>query len=101
MLAGLDSEAQAEVRGVLARAPQELEALLVWSDRLAQRGFGPAAVRLGGQAALRAPHHPPVLRAIFPRPNRGAVQAEAAKFGLGPPPFLAILRPGSGVHPAA
>src|SRR2546422_10491052 len=42
MLAGLDSEAQAEVRGVLARAPQELEGVLVWSDPLAPRGLRPA-----------------------------------------------------------
>src|SRR3989442_14437882 len=100
MLAGLDSEAQAEVRGVLARAPQELEALLVWSDRLAQRGFGPAAVRLGWQAGLRAPNDPRVLPAIFPWPNPGAVQAEAAEFGGGPLPFVAIGRQGDAVDPA-
>ena len=101
MLAGLDSEAQAEVRGVLARAPQELEALLVWSDRLAQRGFGPAAVRLGWQAALRAPNDPRVLRAIFPWPNRGAVEAEAAEFGVDPLLFVAIVRQESVFDPEA
>src|SRR2546428_5779868 len=98
MLAGLHSAGQAEGRGVLARAPQELEALLVWSDRLAQRGFRPAAVRLGGQAGLRAPHDPPGLPALFPRPKRGAVEAPGARFGLGPPPILGNARAGSGVE---
>ena len=101
VLAGLDSEAQAEVRGVLGRAPQELEALLVWSDGLAQRGFGPAAVRLGWQAALRAPNDPRVLRAVFPWPNRGAVEAEAAEFGVDPLLFVAIVRQESVFDPEA
>src|SRR5213078_5380549 len=59
LLAGLDTAAQAEVRTILGRAPQqELDALLAWSDGLARRGFGPAAVRLGWQAALKAPNDP-------------------------------------------
>src|SRR5439155_1127902 len=70
LLAGLDTAAQAEVRTILARAPQQdLDALLAWSDGLARRGFGPAAVRFGWQAALKAPNDPRVLRAIFPWPN--------------------------------
>jgi soluble lytic murein transglycosylase len=92
LLAGLDSAAQLEVRGVLARAPQDLDALLVWSEGLVQRGFGPAAVRLGWQAALRSPNDPRVLRAIFPWPNRSAVEAEAAEFGVDPLLFVAIVR---------
>src|SRR5439155_382973 len=75
VLAGLDTAAEAEVRTVLGRAPQQdVDALLAWSDGLAVRGFGPAAVRLGWQAALKAPADPRVLRAIFPWPNRPAVQ---------------------------
>src|SRR5205807_10267580 len=101
VLAGLDSEAQAEVRGVLGRAAQELEALLVWSDGLAQRGFGPAAVRLGWQAALRASNDPRVLRAVFPWPNRPAVEAEAAEFGVDPFLFVAIVRQESVFDPEA
>src|SRR5207247_2161259 len=93
VLAGLDTAAEAEVRTVLGRAPQQdVDALLAWSDGLAVRGFGPAAVRLGWQAALKAPADPRVLRAIFPWPNRPAVQAEAAEFGVDPFLFVAIVR---------
>src|SRR3989442_9747181 len=54
LLAGLDSAADAEVRTVLGRAAQlDVDALLAWSDGLAARGWGPAAVRLGWQAALK------------------------------------------------
>jgi soluble lytic murein transglycosylase len=93
LLAGLDTAAQAEVRAVLTRAPQQdVDALLAWSDGLAARGFGPAAVRLGWQAALKAPTDPRVLRAIFPWPNRSAVEAEAAEFGVDPLLLVAIVR---------
>src|SRR2546422_6999993 len=43
MLAGLDSQAPAEVPGVLAPAPPELGALLGWSDRPSPRRLGPPA----------------------------------------------------------
>ena len=93
VLAGLDTAAELEVRAILGRAPQqEIEALLAWSDGLAIRGFGPAAVRVGWQAALKAPADPRVLRAIFPWPNRPAVEAEAAEFGVDPFLFVAIVR---------
>lgn len=93
VLAGLDSAAAAEVRTVLGRAPQlDVDALLAWSDGLAARGFGPAAVRLGWQAALKAPADARVLRAIFPWPNRAAVEAEAAEFGVDPWLLVAIVR---------
>jgi len=93
LLAGLDTAAQAEVRAVLARAPQQdIDALLAWSDGLAARGFGPAAVRLGWQAALKSPNDSRVLRVIFPWPNRRAVEAEAAEFGVDPLLLVAIVR---------
>ena len=93
LLAGLDTAAQAEVRAVLGRAPQlDLDALLAWSDGLAARGFGPAAVRLGWQAALKSPNDGRVLRAIFPWPNRRAVEAEAAEFSVDPMLLVAIVR---------
>jgi soluble lytic murein transglycosylase len=93
LLAGLDTAAQAEVRAVLGRAPQlDLDGLLAWSGGLAARGFGPASVRLGWQAALKAPNDPRVLRAIFPWPNRRAVEAEAAEFGVDPFLLVAIVR---------
>ena len=93
LLAGLDTAAQAEVRAILGRAPQQdLDALLAWSDGLARRGFGPAAVRLGWQAALKAPNDPRVLRAIFPWPNRRAVEGEAAEFAVDPLLLVAIVR---------
>jgi len=93
VLAGLDTAAEAEVRTILGRAPQQdVDALLAWSDGLAVRGFGPAAVRLGWQASLKTPADPRVLRAIFPWPNRAAVQAEAAEFGVDPFLFVAIVR---------
>ena len=93
LLAGLDTAAQAEVRSVLARgSQQDLDALLAWSDALARRGFGPAAVRIGWQAALKAPNDARVLRAIFPWPNRRAVEGEAAEFGVDPLLLVAIVR---------
>jgi len=92
MLAGLDSEARAEVRFVLANAPEDVDQLLAWSNGLAERGFGPAAVRLGWQAFARAPADGRTLRAIWPWPNRAAVEAEAAEFGLDPLVFAALVR---------
>jgi soluble lytic murein transglycosylase len=92
LLAGLDSEAQAEVRVVLAHPPPELDALLAWSEGLAARGFGSAAVRLGWQAALLAPGDVRVLRAIFPWPNRAAVEAEAQEFGVDALLLAALVR---------
>src|SRR5204863_5488411 len=84
LLAGLDSEAQAEVRVVLAHPPQPLDVLLAWSEGLVMRGYGSAGVRLGWQAALLAPGDLRVVRAIFPWPNRAAVEAEADEFGVDP-----------------
>ncbi|HZI22096.1 MAG TPA: transglycosylase SLT domain-containing protein [Gemmatimonadales bacterium] len=93
LLAGLDTAAQTEVRAILAHAPQQdPDALLAWSDGLARRGFGPAAVRLGWQAAAKAPNDARALRAIFPWPNRRAVEAEAAEFGVDPLLLVAIVR---------
>ena len=92
VLAGLDSEAQAEVRVVLGRPPQDLDALLAWSEGLGLRGYGSAAVRLGWQSALQAPGDARVLRAIFPWPNRAAVQAEADEFGVDALLLVAIVR---------
>jgi soluble lytic murein transglycosylase len=92
VLAGLDSEAQAEVRVVLGRPPQDFDALLAWSEGLGLRGYGSAAVRLGWQSAAQAPGDARVLRAIFPWPNRAAVQAEADEFGVDPLLLVAIVR---------
>ncbi|HET9387799.1 MAG TPA: transglycosylase SLT domain-containing protein, partial [Gemmatimonadales bacterium] len=92
LLAGLDSEAQAEVRVVLARPPQELEALLAWSEGLGLRGYGSAAVRLGWQAFSKAPDDVRVVRAVFPWPNRSAVEAEADEFGIDSRLFAALVR---------
>src|SRR5439155_8251 len=91
LLAGLDTAAQAEVRAVLGRAAQPaIDVLLAWSEGLAARGFGPAAVRLGWQAALKSPNDSRVLRVIFPWTNRRAVEAEAAEFGVDPLLLVAI-----------
>ena len=92
MLAGLDSEAQVEVRAVLGRPPQELDGLLAWSVGLGLRGFGSAAVRLGWQGFLKAPGDARVLRAIYPWPARTAVEAEAQEFGIDPLLLVAIVR---------
>ncbi|HWC74391.1 MAG TPA: transglycosylase SLT domain-containing protein, partial [Gemmatimonadales bacterium] len=92
LLAGLDSEAQAQVRDVLARPPQDLESLLGWSEGLSVRGYGSAAVRLGWQAALQVPGDVRVLRAIFPWPNRSAVEAEADEFGVDALLLAALVR---------
>src|SRR5207244_921429 len=53
------------------------------------------------QAALAAPNGPRGPRAIFPRPNRGAVEAEAAEFGVDPLLFVAIVRQESVFDPEA
>src|SRR5256885_420882 len=93
LLARLDTAPPAEVRALLGRAAQQdVDALLAWSDGLAARGFGPAAVRLGWQAALKSPNDSRVLRVIFPWPNRRAVEAEAAEFGIDPLLLVAIVR---------
>jgi soluble lytic murein transglycosylase len=92
MLAGLDSEAQLEVRAVLGRPPQDVESLLAWSEGLGLRGFGSAAVRLGWQAFVKAPGEPRVLRAIYPWPARAAVEAEAKEFAVDPLLLVAIIR---------
>jgi soluble lytic murein transglycosylase len=92
LLAGLDSEAQAEVRVVLAHPPPDLETLLAWSEGLGMRGYGSAGVRLGWQAALLAPGDTRVLRAIFPWPNRAAVEAEAQEFGVDALLLTALVR---------
>src|SRR5256712_409874 len=93
LLPGPHSPPPAGVRAILGRAPQqELDALLAWSAGLALRGSGPAAVRLGWQAALKSPNDPRVLRAIFPWPNRPTVEAEAAEFGVDPLLLAAIVR---------
>jgi len=92
LLAGLDSEAQAEVRVVLAHPPADLDARLAWSEGLGIRGYGSAAVRLGWQAALLAPGDTRVLRAIFPWPNRAAVEAEAQEFGVDALLLVALVR---------
>jgi tetratricopeptide (TPR) repeat protein len=92
LLAGLDSEAQAEVRVVLGRPPRDLEALLAWSEGLGLRGYGSAAVRLGWQAFALAPNDVRVVRAIFPWPNRAAVEAEAEEFGVDALLLAALVR---------
>jgi soluble lytic murein transglycosylase-like protein/Tfp pilus assembly protein PilF len=91
-LAGLDSEAQAQVRWLVARPPQEVDAVLAWSEGLAARGWGSVAVRLAWLAATRAPNDPRVLRAIFPWPSRAAVEAEAAEFGVDPLLLAGLVR---------
>lgn len=100
-LAGLDSEAQAEVRLVMMRPPLDLDALLGWSEGLAVRGWGPAAVRLAWMAALRSPNNPRVLRAIFPWPGRAAFEAEASEFGVDPLLLVALVRQESVFDPDA
>ncbi|MDP3910947.1 MAG: transglycosylase SLT domain-containing protein, partial [Gemmatimonadales bacterium] len=92
LLAGLDTAAQAEIRLLLSRPPRDLDALLGWSEGLSVRGYGAAAVRLGWQAALQAPGAARVLRAIFPWPNRAAVEAEADEFGVDRLLLAAIVR---------
>lgn len=92
VLAGLDSEAEAEIRWVLAHPPSSLEDLLAWSAGLSARSWGSAGVRLGWLAATRAPTDARVLRAIYPWPHRGAVEAEAREFGVDPLLLAAIVR---------
>jgi soluble lytic murein transglycosylase len=92
VFAGLDSAAQAEVRYILGHPPADLDALLSMSEGLSSRGWGPAGVRLAWLAAVRSPNDPRVLRAIFPWPNRSAVEEEAKEFGIDPLLLVAIVR---------
>jgi len=92
LLAGLDTEAQAQVRWVLQHPPPETDGLLAWSAKLAGAGWGPAAVRLGWLTLARSPNDPGALRAIFPWPDRPAVEGEAQEFGVDPLLFVALVR---------
>jgi len=88
VLAGLDTAARSEVRALLVNPPSEPDVLLAWSAQLGLRGWGPAAVRLG----WLAPGDPRALRAIWPWPNRAAVEAEAQEFNVDPYLLVAIVR---------
>jgi len=101
VLAGLDSEARAEVRDVVARPPEDLHTLLSWSEGLVARGWGPWGVRLAWQAFRRAPTNPRVIRAIYPWPHRAVIEAEAAEFGVDPMLLAALVRQESVFDPDA
>jgi len=92
LLAGLDSEADLEVRAVSGRGFAALDDLLAWSVGLSTRGWGSVGVRLGWTAAQRAGNDARVLRAIWPWPRRGAVEAEAREFGVDPLLFAGLVR---------
>jgi soluble lytic murein transglycosylase len=92
LLAGMDTEAALEVRALLTHAPASVDELLAWSVGLSGRGWGPAGVRLGWQAAPRAPNDARALRAIFPWPRRAALEAEAREFAVDPALFAAVVR---------
>lgn len=92
LLAGLDTAADAEVRAVTAHPPESADALLAWSEGLAERGWGTMAVRLGWQAVARRPADVRTLRAIFPWPDRRVVEEEAAEFSVDPLLLVAIVR---------
>lgn len=91
-LAGLDTAARAEVRAVLANPPTDPGTLLAWSEQLGERGWGPAAVRLGWLALAASPGDARALRAIWLWPNRGAVEGEAREFDVDPFLLVAIVR---------
>jgi peptidoglycan lytic transglycosylase len=101
VLAGLDSEARAEVRGVLARPPASTADLLAWSEAFMVRGWGWSAVRLAWQAAAHSPDDPRVIRAIYPWPHRRVVEAEAAEFGVDPFLLAGLVRQESTFDPEA
>jgi soluble lytic murein transglycosylase len=92
LLAGLDTEADLEVRALSGRPLQSLDDLLAWSAGLSARGWGSVGVRLAWTAALRATNDARVLRAIYPWPRRQAVEAEAREFGVDPLLFAALVR---------
>jgi soluble lytic murein transglycosylase len=92
LLAGLDTEADLEVRALSGRGFPALDDLLAWSVGLSARGWGSVGVRLGWTAAQRSGNDARVLRAIFPWPRRGAVEAEAREFGVDPLLFAGLVR---------
>ncbi len=101
ILAGLDSDADAEVAALVDQPPADLETLLAWSEGLAARGWGPAAVHLAWIAYGRAPADRRALEAIFPWPHRVAVEAEAQEFGVDPLLLAALVRQESEFNPEA
>jgi soluble lytic murein transglycosylase len=101
VLAGLDTEARAEVRAVLAAPPDTIAELLAWSEGLMARGWGYPAVRLAWQAFVRAPGDPRVIRAIYPWPHRRAVEEEAAEFGIDAFLLAGLVRQESTFDPEA
>ncbi|MGH7700489.1 MAG: lytic transglycosylase domain-containing protein, partial [Gemmatimonadales bacterium] len=100
-LAGLETEARAQVRAVLARPPESVAELLAWSEGLMARGWGWPAIRLAWQATARAPNDPRAVRAVYPWPNRAAVEAEAREFGVDPHLFAGLVRQESTFDPEA
>lgn len=92
LLAGLDSEALRETHAVVAHPPGDAEELLSWSAGLSARGWGSAGVRLAWQAAARVAADSRVWRAVYPFPQRAALEAEAGEFGLDPFLLAGLVR---------
>lgn len=92
LLAGLDTEADLEVRALSGRAFALFDDLLAWSVGLSVRGWGSVGVRMGWTAAQRVGNDARVLRAIYPWPRRGAVEGEAREFGVDPLLFAGLVR---------
>jgi len=92
LLAGLDTDALNEVRAVVAHPPADQAELLSWSGGLSARGWGSAGVRLAWQAVARGAADARVWRAVYPFPEREAVEAEAREFGLDPFMLAGLVR---------
>jgi len=99
---GMEEEAEVLLASIVGRAWDDPEAMLDAADALVGIGRANQAIRLGFAASRRLGfHHPRVLRAIFPWPQRDLVSAESAAFGLDPFLVAGLIRQESWFLPTA
>jgi len=89
---GFDVEARAEATGWLDDPAVSVHVLLAAAQAAADAGFAREAIALGEAARARAGMTPAVARAIFPRPWRSVIEAEAAEQCVDPALVAALIR---------
>jgi soluble lytic murein transglycosylase len=100
--AGLTREADVLVADIVSRTWPDADAALDAAEGLVRLGRANQAIRLGYTASRSlGPHHPRVLRAVFPWPDRGLISAEAEAFGLDPYLVAGLIRQESWFLPTA
>lgn len=100
--AGLEEEAELFLGEALERAWDDADELLDVAEGLIANGRPREGIRLGWRAATRLTlNHPRVLRAVFPWPDREAIEAEAGEFGLDAYLLAGLIRQESGFSATA